>query len=124
MTGVPVGRDDTTAEFFDGTAVGKFLIRRCQPHGHASRPQARQCSTCGSTELRWDEASGAARLISWAVLPGDPSRVVAVGQLAEGPWWWTKLTAPDPGALTAGVALRLAYEQEEGSETVPYFELA
>jgi uncharacterized OB-fold protein len=119
---IPVARDETTAAFFDGTAQGRFLIRRCLPHGHASRPQARQCSTCGATELEWSESSGAARLVSWAVLSADS--IVAIGELEEGPWWWTKLVAADPAVLASGTPLLITYEQEEGSEAVPIFKLA
>lgn len=124
MTGFPVARDDTSAPFFEGTEAGRFLIRRCLPHGHLSRPQARQCSTCGTAELEWTEASGAVSLVSWAVLSREPLAIVAIGQLEEGPWWWSKLVADDTSTLAAGTPLRIAYQQDEGSEAVPIFELA
>ncbi len=69
----PVGRNGATEEFFDGTAAGEFLLRRCRPHGHLSRPQAHQCCECGSTELTWIPASGRARLVSWVVIPARAS---------------------------------------------------
>lgn len=124
MSAFPVARDDTSAPFFEGTEQGEFLLRRCLPHGHVSRPQARQCSSCGATDLEWTEASGSASLVSWAVLSRDPLAIVAIGELDEGPWWWTKLVAGDPAALAAGTALRITYQQDEGSEAVPIFELA
>jgi uncharacterized OB-fold protein len=119
---IPVARDETSTPFFDGTAQGRFPLRRCEPSGHLSRPQARQCSTCGSTDLGWVDASGEARLISWAVLPSG--EMVAIGELAEGPWWWTKLVAGDASSLTEGTPLRIAYQRDDGSEAVPIFELA
>jgi hypothetical protein len=122
MSAGPVGRDDSTAAFFDGTAAGQFLIRRCQPAGHASRPQARQCATCGSTELRWEPAAGGGRLVSWAVVPGRG--VVAIVELDDGPWWWSELVGADPATLTEGQRLRLVFEQPEGGEAVPVFEPA
>ena len=88
---VPVVRDDTSAPFFEGTEEGKFLIRRCLPAGHLSRPQARQCSTCGATELEWTEAAGSASLVSWAVLSTEPLAIVAIGDSRRvrggGPGW-------------------------------------
>ena len=134
MTGIPVARDATTAEFFDGTERGQFLIRRCAPSGHFSRPQARQCSTCGSTDLRWEAASGRARLVSWAIVPGrrppdsDQPPVpttIAIGELDEGPWWWSKLVGADPDSLAEGRLLRIDFERSgaEGDEAVPVFHL-
>jgi uncharacterized OB-fold protein len=128
----PVARNEGTEEFFDGTAAGEFLLRRCQPHGHLSRPQARQCAECGSTELTWTPASGRARLVSWVVIParggdGDPDsspQLPAIGELDEGPWWWSKLVGADPESLAEGMALRLVYERAEGGEAVPVFVLA
>jgi len=133
MTAGLVGRDDTTAAFFDGAAEGQFLIRRCEPAGHVSRPQARQCSTCGSTDLQWVAASGRARLVSWAVVPPrrvapdetpGPPTVIVVAELDEGPWWWSQISGVDPGALAEGARLRMAFERPEGGEAVPVFELA
>jgi uncharacterized protein len=128
-----VGRDETTAAFFDGTAHGQFLIRRCVPFGHASRPQARLCRVCGRSDLRWEPASGRARLVSWAVVPvrrrqpdeppGEPT-VVAVAELDEGPWWWSQVVGADPASLAAGMRLRVVYQRAEGGEAVPVFEPA
>jgi uncharacterized OB-fold protein len=135
MTRMPVARDATSAEFFDGTARGQFLIRRCVAHGHASRPQARQCSVCGSSKLEWQPASGRARLVSWTVVPprrsqagdnGGASTVVVIGALDEGPWWWSQLVGADPDTLAEGLELRIAFERSDtgGDEAVPVFELA
>lgn len=134
MSGVPVARDATTAEFFDGTARGQFLIRQCVACGHFSRPQARQCSACGGADLRWQPSSGRARLVSWAVVPGRPRpdrepdpapTIVAIAELDEGPWWWSKLVGADADSLTEGRRLRFAFERAGGDadEAVPVFQL-
>jgi uncharacterized OB-fold protein len=131
MSAGVVGRDDSTAAFFDGTAEGRFLLRRCTPFGHLSRPQVRQCSTCASTDLGWEPASGGARLISWAVVPGRPAApdeppppptVVAVAELDEGPWWWSQIVGADPDTLAERQRLRIVFERAEGGEAVPVFE--
>lgn len=117
MTIPAVARDDATEEFFDATAAGVYLIRRCEPHGHASKPQAVQCSVCRSQELRWEPASGRARLVSWAVLP--TSSVVAIAELEEGPWMWAALVCGDAGNLHEGMGLRIGFERPAGSEAIP-----
>jgi len=147
----PVVRDDATADFFDGTAAGQFLLRRC-PAGHFSEPPAAQCTTCASTELQPIPAAGGATLVSWAVTwsrpaAGEPARrtVLAIGELDEGPWWWGQLsgTGADDGVpagevpessvpagrgevrLTVGQPLRIEFRRADGDyEAVPVFVLA
>jgi uncharacterized OB-fold protein len=126
-----VARDDATAEFLDGAARGQFLIRQCAVCGRHSGPQAQQCHHCGSAELSWVPASGAATLVSWAIAYARPAAdgtvattVLAIAQLAEGPWWWSQITdASDPGALRPDQPLRIGFEQPEGSEPIPVFRL-
>lgn len=117
MTIPAVARDEATEEFFDGTSAGVYLIRRCVPHAHASKPQVLQCSVCGSEELRWEPSSGDAKLVTWAVQPD--SSVVAVAELAEGPWIWAALVCEDPGVLREGMGLRIGFERPPGSEAIP-----
>jgi uncharacterized protein len=123
-----VARDDATADFFDATAAGVYLIKRCAEHDHASKPQAEICSACGSTDLRWEAASGRAKLVSWAVVPGrraDPEgpepapTVVAIGELEEGPWMWAQLHGSDPTGLVEGMRLKIGFDQPPGSEAIP-----
>jgi len=126
MTVGPVDRDDATAEFFDGTAAGRLLLRRCE-HGHHSEPAVTHCTTCGSRSLEWSPAAGGASLVSWAVSwsKEDEPTVLVIAELDEGPWWWSQLIAADPAALVVGARLRIAFARpEEGHEAVPVFELA
>lgn len=129
----PVTRDESTKDFFDGTAQGAFLLRIC-PAGHCSSPQAGQCESCGTTELSYAPASGDAQLISWAVLPapaveegagGRTVTVLAIAELSEGPWWWSQIVEADPGKLAVGMPLTIAFEHADGdSEVIPVFNLS
>jgi uncharacterized protein len=127
----PVARDDATAEFFDGAAAGQFLLRRC-PAGHFSEPPAMACTTCASAELGWVPAGGGATLVSWTVVWERPSgdteperTVLVIGELDEGPWWWSRLVGADPAILAAGQRLRIEFRRAaETHETVPVFALA
>jgi uncharacterized OB-fold protein len=129
VTIAPVARNESTAEFFDGTAQGQFLLRRCRSGGHLLRPQARHCSECGSTDLDWQPSSGRARLVSWALIPVGGSRtpsegipiVPAIVEMEEGPWWWTMVVGCDPETLREGLPLRVTFETGEGGEAVPVF---
>jgi uncharacterized OB-fold protein len=128
MTVGPLERDADTAPFLDGTARGEFLLRRCAA-GHWSEPATSACTACGSAELTWAASSGDATLVSWAVVHGrpdgdtpPPQHVLAVVELAEGPWWWTSLAGADPAALTTGTPLRADFVRAaEQYEAVPVF---
>jgi uncharacterized OB-fold protein len=125
---IAVARNEATEEFFDGTARGEFLLKRC-PQGHFSRPQATVCPDCWSTSLDSVPAAGRARLVSWAVVPGRPGdgepapepTIPAIVELEEGPWWWSKLVGADPSGLEEGLALEVAFHRADGGEAVPVF---
>jgi uncharacterized OB-fold protein len=126
----PVQRDEATAEFFDGTAAGQLLLRRC-PDGHFSEPAAAQCTTCRQTDLAWTPAAGGATLVSWAVsysraAAGEPAAqtVLVIAELDEGPWWWAQLAgdSADGAGLAAGQRLRVDFRRAADEyEAVPVF---
>lgn len=128
----PVGRNEPSAFFFDGTAEGVFLLLRCE-QGHWNRPQNGTCASCGSSDLTPAPSSGRATLVSWVVVhprpprdgtsPGPPT-VPAIVELAEGPWWWTQLVDVDPSTLKAGDALEVQFVRRDGSEVFPAFTTA
>jgi uncharacterized protein len=125
MTVGPVARDEATAAFFDGTAAGKFLLRRC-PDGHYSEPSAALCTTCAVPELRWEPAAGGAILVSWAVTWGKPAEegpplrtILVIAELDEGPWWWSQLADPT-SEPAVGQRLQIGFRPADG-EAVPVF---
>ena len=69
--------------------------------------------------------------VSWSRGPdgGEPRRtVLVIGELDEGPWWWTQLAAepaPDAAELTPGRRLRVEFRRADPEhEAVPVFVLA
>jgi uncharacterized OB-fold protein len=125
----PVVRDDATAEFFDGTIEGKFLLRRCRHCDTASEPQNEMCPACASTDLAWEAAGGGARVASWAVThsrtAGEPPTILVIAELDEGPWWWTRIIDADPADISDGQRLQVAFERNgDDHEFVPVFRLA
>jgi len=129
MTVGPVTRDAATAEFFDGTAAGQFLLRHCTDCGALSTPQAAQCERCCSTALDWRPASGDAILVSWTVAHGRPDAsgtasrtILGIAELAEGPWWWSQIADADPAHLRVGTPLRIIFRRHDAQhEAVPVF---
>lgn len=135
MTAGAVRRDPATAGFFDGTARGEFLLRRCRDCGALGEPYLRQCRGCESARLEWVPASGRGRVISWSVVHGRPAEdgarprtVVAIAELDEGPHWWAEILDADPDVVTdqglaAGQRVTIGFEQVQDHEAVPVFRL-
>ena len=124
MTVGPVARDAATAEFFDGTAAGQFPLRHCLACDALCAPQAAQCERCSATALDWRPAAGDATLISWTVAHrGTGERdVLCIAELAEGPWWWSRLEDASPEDLRPGAPLRIEFRRHSTEdEAVPVF---
>lgn len=126
----PAQRDDKSAPFFDTAARGRIAVRRCTSCGRFLAPEAVACIGCGGVELNWEEAGGAAQLVSWAVVHRPPSPVyaevvpytVGIVELAEGPWLYARIDDPDPTTLRTGIPLQAMFVPAvEGSEAYPIF---
>lgn len=127
--GSPVVRDERSAEFFDAANRGALAVRRCTGCGHWLEPEARTCTSCGGSDLKWLDANGTGELVSWSVVhhPPHPSFAglvpFAVGliELVEGPWVEARLTDVDLGALRVGLPLRATFVHPEEGDAFPVF---
>jgi uncharacterized OB-fold protein len=125
----PVVRDEASAEFFDGTARGVLLLRRCLACAHVRAPEVPMCTECLSEAFEWTPAAGTGHLESWVVLHAKPPldgtmpdpRIIATVELAEGPWITSALMGVDPDRVTGGMTVVVAFETPEGSEAIPVF---
>jgi uncharacterized protein len=130
MTIRPVARDAATAQFLDGTAAGQFLLRHCPACGASSAPQAAQCEQCSATALGWRPATGDATLVSWTVTHGKPGSgvepvILCIAQLAEGPWWWSRVEDAQPHQMRVGAPLRIEFRRHSPeSDAIPVFRIA
>jgi uncharacterized protein len=106
--------DDRSAPFFAAAARDVLLIKRCAGCDRWLDPGATGCPECGAADLRWEQAAGRGRLVSWAVLPAgkaeaaqapDAPSVLALVELDEGLWLRTRLegTGATGTAGTAGL---------------------
>jgi hypothetical protein len=123
-------RDEPSAPFFDATAEGRLLIRRCPVCATAYPPQARCCRD--SDELEWMVATGQGTLVTWAVdhfrpldatlgSPDGLTSVVGIVELTEGPWMQVPIIDPTPASLTEGMAMRAHFVRPGGGEAIPAF---
>src|ERR1700745_3666830 len=109
-----VRRDDATAEFFDGTARGQFLLVKDTRTGEVLTPQFD--TTVDPERYVSTSAAGTGTVVSWAVVhqreaDGSTSRLpVAIVELDEGPWWWTSVTGADADEALLGRRVQVAFE--------------
>src|SRR5215469_2726099 len=123
---VPVPTPETQP-FWDGCAAGELRIQRCMDCGEAYFYPRPVCPQCGSADVEWFTASGAATLYSYVIhhrpAPGfedDAPYAIAVVQLAEGPRMMTNLTGVRPDDLVLDMPLRVTFEQR-GKISLPIF---
>ncbi len=128
----PVQRDDASADFFDATAEGRLVLRRCSSCGHVRGPEVPMCTECLSEAFAWFDSAGAGHVESWVVLHSRPAadgtivepRVVVTVELEEGPWMIGALIDSDPADNFGGVAVRVDFVRPDESEAIPVFRLA
>ncbi|GHD91557.1 DNA-binding protein [Streptomyces naganishii JCM 4654] len=131
--------DAFTRAYWDATAKGRLLVRRCGACGLAHHPPREFCPYCWSEDVTWEPASGRAALYTWSVvhrndLPPFSARtpyVAAVVELPEGPRMMTEVVGAGDGGggLWAGMDLEVAFRAvgerrehgERGEYMVPVF---
>ena len=126
----PVARDHATAEFFDGTRRGVFLLRRRRSTGEYLDPGAMPAPS-DEGDLEYAPAGGDGRVVSWSTphskdrATGEPVRtVIGIVELDEGPWWWSQLVDVDPDDDLADLRVRVdfvASGPDPRDEVVPVF---
>jgi uncharacterized OB-fold protein len=128
---MPVGlivRDDRSAEFFDATAQGRLILKRCDNCARISEPRTEMCPQCGSTQLSWVDSPGAATVVAYGVVNGrskdgaPPTRTpIGIVELDEGPWLHVQIVTEDPDSVAVGSRVTVAFERAEGGEAIPVF---
>ena len=126
MTVRVLQRDERSAEFFDATAEGRLMLRRCEKCGHIGVPQTEFCPRCGSEELTWTDSEGTGVITAYGVVharsaEGAPRTPIAIVELDEGPWIYAQIVDADPDAVGVGTRVRVGFERPEGGEAVPVF---
>ena len=126
----PLHRDAQSAVFFDATADGRLLLRKCGSCGHVSEPRTQMCPRCGGTSLSWTPSAGTGTVVAYGVVNrpapsgdgGGPARIpVAIVEVGEGPWLFTQIVDTDPDDVGVGDRVELTFERPDGGETLPVF---
>ncbi|HZG83751.1 Zn-ribbon domain-containing OB-fold protein [Paenibacillus sp.] len=121
-------RDVKSEPFFEGTAQGKLMIRRCPDCGGFAPPAEQYCTNC-MTKLEWVQASGKATLFTWSVVQqvfhpafaDEVPYVIGVVKLEEGPRLYTRIVGVDVSALRLSMELEAKFEPWPNGEYLPVF---
>ena len=111
-----------TKPFWDGTAAGKLLLKRCRDCGESHYYPRAICPFCFSAETEWYEASGRGRIYTYSVMRRAPvPYAIAFVTLAEGVSMMTNIVDCDLDALAIDQEVQLAFRETEGGFALPVF---
>ena len=111
-----------TQPFWDGTAAGKLLLKRCRDCGETHYYPRAICPFCFSAATEWYEASGQGKIYTYSVMRRAPvPYVIAFVTLAEGVSMMTNIVDCDPDAVAIGQEVQLTFRETEGGFALPVF---
>jgi uncharacterized protein len=114
-----------TKPFWDATAKGQLLVKKCLACGELHYYPRSICPFCHSDRTEWLAVSGKGTIYTYSVMRRVPEPY-AIGYVAldEGPKLMTNFVDCDFGALGIGKPVKLVWKQAEGGTPVPMFTLA
>ena len=111
----------TTEAFWAATADHRFVLQRCASCSTAQFYPKATCTTCGSSELAWEDASGRGTLHTFTVarrathpaFDGFGPYVVAIVELAEGPRITSNLVDCEIDDVHIGMDVELCWDEPD-----------
>jgi uncharacterized protein len=120
ITAPPVNVE--TQEFWDATAQGKLLIKKCTACGEVHFYPRNICPFCFSDQTEWQESSGQGTIYTYSVMRRAPvPYAIAYVELAEGPRIMTNIVDCDLDRIKIGQAVRVVFKPSDGGPPVPMF---
>lgn len=105
-----------TQAFWDATAEGRFLLKRCDACGLVIWYPRFLCPDCHTTETSWFEASGKGTVYTYTVVRKGQGPyaeaapyVAAYVELAEGPRVLTNLVEVEPDEVRIGMPVEVVW---------------
>jgi len=120
---------DENRPFWDGCRQGKLLLQYCdQCQQHQFYPRL-YCMHCGSSSIRWVQASGRGVIYSYTIIYQNKSPEfvrdtpynVAVVQLEEGPRMMSNIVETDPAELRVDLPVTVVFDAVNEDIHLPRF---
>jgi len=118
---------DDNAVFWEGAASGRLVAQRCADCESFRHPPRPMCPRCSSLAMEVVPLTGRGTLYSYAILhhPQHPAFdfpvLAALVDLDEGVRVVSNLVDVDPGDVSIGMRLELAFEPTLDDGAVPVF---
>jgi uncharacterized OB-fold protein len=117
-----------TQPFWDATAAGRLLLKRCDAcHTVIWYPRS-ICPACGSQKTTWFDASGRGTVYSCTVTRKGQGAyrdagpfVLAYVELEEGPRMMTNIVDCDPGSVHIGQPVEVVFHETGQGSALPRF---
>ena len=122
------GVNPETRQFWDATAQGRLLLKRCLDCGSVIWYPRAICPDCASLRTEWFEASGRGRVYSYTTnYRGQGSYqdagpyVLAYVELDEGPRVMTNVVGADADGLAVGMPVEVVFHDTGDGTALPRF---
>jgi uncharacterized OB-fold protein len=108
--------DPELLPFWEGTARGELMLRRCTACGTIAWPPRTFCPACSATGPEWFAAAGTGEVYTYTVVRKAqgvwrdvPPYAIAYVQLSEGPRIMTNIVDCDPESVHIGQAVHVVF---------------
>jgi uncharacterized OB-fold protein len=111
-----------TAHFWEQTAKGKLMFKRCTACGEAHYFPRSICPFCFSDKTVWEESSGEGEIYTFSLMRKSASGPYAIGYvtLKEGPSLLTNFVDCDREKLKIGQKVKVVFKPTDGAP-LPFF---
>jgi uncharacterized OB-fold protein len=111
-----------TKAFWEATAAGRLLIKRCAACGESHYYPRSICPFCGSDRTEWRDASGRGTVYTYSVMRRAPvPYAIAYVTLEEGVSMMTNIVDCDLDAIRIGQKVRVVFKPTVGGPPVPMY---
>lgn len=108
--------------FWDATAEGKLLLKKCNGCGEIHYYPRTICPFCFSDDTVWIEASGKGTIYSYSVIRRvEVPYVMAYVTLEEGPTMMTNIIDCDMDAVRIDMAVKVSFVDTGEGNALPMF---
>jgi len=125
----PPAVNPETKPFWEATAQGRLLLKRCLDCGAVIWYPRVICPDCASLRTEWFEATGRGRIYSYTVnhrgegaYTGLPPFVLAYVELDEGPRLMTNIVGADNAELAVGLPVEVVFHDTGDGAALPRFQ--